>query len=128
MVTISKTTIINNKVLFIISYKFDYAELIGNHYFGIIKKTMKKCHRTGSLQFSTFISFFFLFCLPQQGFPTLAERLLSVFKWGSSFFSVNREFLEAYSSCTTSAQVVAEQERIVSQQRKDSELNKQKGN
>ncbi|RUS81069.1 hypothetical protein EGW08_011155 [Elysia chlorotica] len=60
------------------------------------------------------------------GFPTLAERLLSVFKWGSSFFSVNREFLEAYASCTTSAQVVAAQERIMSQQKEDSELNKLK--
>ncbi|KAK3748085.1 hypothetical protein RRG08_047476 [Elysia crispata] len=60
------------------------------------------------------------------GFPTLAERLLSVFKWGSSFFSVNRELLEAYASCTTSAQVVAEQEKIMSQQREDSELNKLK--
>ncbi|GFO16019.1 ribosome biogenesis protein tsr3 homolog [Plakobranchus ocellatus] len=60
------------------------------------------------------------------GFPQLAEQLLSVFKWGPSFYSVNSEFLEAYASCTTSAQVVAEQERIISKQREDSELNKLK--
>ncbi|GFR72090.1 ribosome biogenesis protein TSR3 homolog [Elysia marginata] len=60
------------------------------------------------------------------GFPALAERLLSIFKWGSSFYPVNREFLDAYASCTTSAEVVAEQEKIMAKQREDSALDKLK--
>ena len=39
-------TIINNKVLMIIFYKFDHAELIGNHYFRIGGKIKEKCLRT----------------------------------------------------------------------------------
>lgn len=60
------------------------------------------------------------------GFPELAEKVLSVFKWGPSFYSVNREFLDAYAACTTSAEVVAEQEKVMAKQREDSVINKLK--
>ena len=32
---------VNNKVLLIIPFIFDHAELIGNHYFGLYKKKQK---------------------------------------------------------------------------------------
>ena len=35
MAAVIISTMINNKVLLLISFKFNHAELIGNHYFGI---------------------------------------------------------------------------------------------
>jgi pre-rRNA-processing protein TSR3 len=40
-----------------------------------------------------------------------AERLMSLFKWGGTFIDINRELLEAYSSASTSAEVVSIQNR-----------------
>lgn len=40
------------------------------------------------------------------GFKELAEDMMSIFKWGPSFITLNRELLEEYSSCSTSAEVV----------------------
>ena len=40
-------TMINNKVVLVISSKFDHSELIGKHYFGIHGKTKKVFFRNG---------------------------------------------------------------------------------
>ncbi|KAJ6619932.1 hypothetical protein B0H10DRAFT_1876488 [Mycena sp. CBHHK59/15] len=47
------------------------------------------------------------------GFDTYADRLLSGFGWGGSFWSVNRTFLERYKTCGDAADVSAMQERIM---------------
>jgi len=54
-----------------------------------------------------------------------AERLMSKFKWGQTFIDINRERLEAYASCRTSAEVVAAQESILTamQRKKDARTN-----
>jgi pre-rRNA-processing protein TSR3 len=44
------------------------------------------------------------------GFGEKAEKLLSVFKWGSTFVSLNRELLEAYTRARDSGEVVRLQE------------------
>jgi len=42
-----------------------------------------------------------------------AEELMSLFKWGPTFLDINRERLEAYASARTSAEVVAQQARML---------------
>ncbi|MFW9794539.1 MAG: DUF367 family protein [Candidatus Thorarchaeota archaeon] len=44
-----------------------------------------------------------------------AEDVLSVFKWGHSFITLNREWLDAYAECETSSEVVRVQEEIMSE-------------
>ena len=40
------------------------------------------------------------------GFKKVAEDIMSIFKWGPAFITLNHEFLEAYSECSTSVEVV----------------------
>lgn len=40
------------------------------------------------------------------GFKEEAEDIMSIFKWGSAFITLNHEFLEAYSKCSTSREVI----------------------
>lgn len=47
------------------------------------------------------------------GMPDKADDVLSVFKWGQSFITLNREWLDAYSECSTSAEVVQVQKEIM---------------
>jgi pre-rRNA-processing protein TSR3 len=47
------------------------------------------------------------------GFPKQAERLLSVFKWGSTFFDLNREALDEYSQAIDSQEVIEIQKRFM---------------
>ncbi|KAJ7334308.1 DUF367 family protein [Mycena albidolilacea] len=47
------------------------------------------------------------------GFDAYAERLLSGFGWGGSFWKVNRAFLERYKTCGSAEEVSAMQERIM---------------
>jgi len=48
-----------------------------------------------------------------MGFREPAERLLSIFKWGPTFISLNREFLDEYSRAKDSRGVVRIQERFI---------------
>jgi len=41
----------------------------------------------------------------------LGELLLSKFKWGKTFFDINRDVLDLYAACKTSMDVVAAQKR-----------------
>ena len=54
-----------------------------------------------------------------------AERIMGKFKWGPTFIEINRERLEAYASCGTSAEVVAAQGRMLDalQRSKDVDTN-----
>jgi pre-rRNA-processing protein TSR3 len=47
------------------------------------------------------------------GERTQAETLMSLFKWGPVFLDINRERLEEYAAATTSAEVVAAQDRML---------------
>ena len=47
------------------------------------------------------------------GMPYEAEDLLSVFKWGRLFITLNREWLDAYAECSTSGEVVQVQSEIM---------------
>lgn len=54
------------------------------------------------------------------GLKELGEILLSKFKWGSTFYDVNRDVLDLYAACETSADVVSAQKRhLESLQRTD---------
>jgi len=45
------------------------------------------------------------------GLKELGELLLTKFKWGKTFFDVNRDILESYAACKTSTDVIAAQQR-----------------
>ncbi len=47
------------------------------------------------------------------GFQAYAEKIMSVFKWGHSFLSLNHELLEAYAECSSSTEIVAIQKEII---------------
>jgi pre-rRNA-processing protein TSR3 len=47
-----------------------------------------------------------------------AEDILSVFKWGHSFITLNREWLDSYASCTNSSEVVKVQTEIMREHQK----------
>ncbi|KXN83053.1 Ribosome biogenesis protein TSR3 [Leucoagaricus sp. SymC.cos] len=49
------------------------------------------------------------------GFDSYAEKLLSGFGWGSSFWKVNRIYLERYQKCTSSDDITVAQEAILSE-------------
>ncbi len=44
-----------------------------------------------------------------------ADELLSVFKWGPSFITLNRVWLDAYAGCSNSSEVVQVQREIMSE-------------
>lgn len=50
------------------------------------------------------------------GFQNYAERVMSVFKWGPSFLSLNQELLDDYANCASSTEVVAVQKEIMDSQ------------
>jgi len=60
------------------------------------------------------------------GFPTEAEQLLSKFKWGHSFITLNREFLDSYAACANSREVVEAQQRILADIEEASRQNREK--
>jgi len=49
------------------------------------------------------------------GFQEAAEDMMSVFKWGHSFITLNREWLDAYAKCKTSTEVVQVQQEIMNE-------------
>jgi pre-rRNA-processing protein TSR3 len=53
-----------------------------------------------------------------SGFKELAEDIMSVFKWGPAFISLNQELLEEYSRCTSSGEVVQVQKEYMTLQNK----------
>jgi pre-rRNA-processing protein TSR3 len=49
------------------------------------------------------------------GMTEEADDVMSVFKWGHSFITLNREWLDAYAECSTSSEVVQVQQEIMSE-------------
>jgi pre-rRNA-processing protein TSR3 len=47
------------------------------------------------------------------GDPVTAEEILRIFKWGPTFFELNREPLEAYASAADSNEVVSVQQQFM---------------
>ncbi|THV07071.1 DUF367-domain-containing protein [Dendrothele bispora CBS 962.96] len=47
------------------------------------------------------------------GFDKYAERLLSGFGWGGSFYKVNKMFLDKYKKCTSAVEVSEMQDKII---------------
>ncbi|MFX1417266.1 MAG: DUF367 family protein [Promethearchaeota archaeon] len=51
----------------------------------------------------------------------LAEDIMSVFKWGPSFIVLNKEWLDSYSQCNTSEEIVAVQQEIMEEHQRSAE-------
>ncbi|QDZ19107.1 ribosome biogenesis protein [Chloropicon primus] len=47
------------------------------------------------------------------GWKEQSHSLMSKFKWGHAFFSLNHEYLEAYSECSSAEEVIVAQNRIL---------------
>jgi pre-rRNA-processing protein TSR3 len=47
-----------------------------------------------------------------------AEDIMSVFKWGHSFLTLNKEWLDSYASCTNSSEIVNVQTEIMREHQK----------
>ncbi len=47
------------------------------------------------------------------GYKTEAEDIMSVFKWGPSFITLNQELLDAYAKCESSTEVVQIQKEFM---------------
>jgi len=60
-------------------------------------------------------------CLWIVGFPEETKLLLSKFKWGTGFLTLNAELLSAYAQCTDSASVVAAQQSFFDAWREERE-------
>jgi pre-rRNA-processing protein TSR3 len=50
------------------------------------------------------------------GFKDQGEDVMSVFKWGPSFITLNQELLDAYAECESSTEVVQVQKEIMDSQ------------
>ncbi|TXT53710.1 MAG: hypothetical protein BAJATHORv1_120005 [Candidatus Thorarchaeota archaeon] len=50
------------------------------------------------------------------GFERDAREIMSIFKWGSAFITLNQELLEAYAACKNSTEVVKVQSEIMENQ------------
>lgn len=57
------------------------------------------------------------------GYPDESRYLLSKFKWGSSFFEINKELIDIYAECKTSEQLVAAQGVYLEKCKNDAKLN-----
>lgn len=58
-----------------------------------------------------------------MGYTDESKQLLSKFKWGSSFFDINSEILDAYSNCKTSEELIEAQSTYLEKCREDNALN-----
>ena len=50
------------------------------------------------------------------GYKNEAEDIMSVFKWGPSFITLNQDILDAYAECTSSTEIVQVQSEIMDAQ------------
>lgn len=57
------------------------------------------------------------------GLEPEARSLLSKFKWGSGFFEINKEIIEAYSACMTSEQLIQAQSEYIEKCKSDNITN-----
>lgn len=64
----------------------------------------------------------FFVCFPD--FNTLAEAYLSKFKWGKTFLKMNDDFLEGYSKCGSSDEVISFQDTNLERLRQEREVDR----
>lgn len=57
------------------------------------------------------------------GYHEGSRHLMSKFKWGSTFFEINKEIIDIYSKCKTREELVSSQKEYLDNCRKDNELN-----
>ena len=57
----------------------------------------------------------------------MGELLLSKFKWGKTFFDINRDVLDLYAACKTSTDVVAAQKRHLEELEKSDRMRHDRG-
>lgn len=57
------------------------------------------------------------------GFKDEAEKLMSRFKWGHSFLSLNKSLLELYAECSSAAEVIEAQNKHLQSMREEAEKN-----
>jgi len=60
------------------------------------------------------------------GYKDLAVSYLSKFKWGPTFLTMNEDFIEAYSNCSSSDQVVTAQNELLEKLRAEREADRDK--
>lgn len=58
------------------------------------------------------------------GYKDLAEAYLSKFKWGKTFLTMNDDFIDAYSKCASSDEVVKVQNETLDRLRAEREANR----
>jgi len=61
------------------------------------------------------------------GLKELGELLLKKFKWGKTFFSVNRDILDLYAACKTSTDVIAVQKQHLEELEKSHRASRDRG-
>ena len=61
------------------------------------------------------------------GLKELGNLLLSKFKWGKTFFDINRDILDLYAACTTSTDVVAAQKRHLEELERSDRMHRDRG-
>lgn len=60
------------------------------------------------------------------GLSDHAKALMDRFKWGPAFYDINKELLDAYAACATSAEVVEVQNRYIEAAEKERALKKER--
>ena len=58
------------------------------------------------------------------GFRELGDMLLSRFKWGASFYKVNRELLDQYMDCQSSTEVISVQQEYLASLEREKQQHK----
>lgn len=58
------------------------------------------------------------------GYKDLAESYLSKFKWGPTFFTMNEDFIDAYSKCSSSDEVIKVQNEMLDRLRSEREADR----
>eukprot|EP01147_Barroeca_monosierra_P008027 gene8027-741_t len=66
----------------------------------------------------------FAACCCIVGLQEEAEDILSKFKWGHAFFSLNNDLLQSYAACSTAAEVVGVQNRYIEQLQEEADAKK----
>jgi len=61
------------------------------------------------------------------GLQDLGELLLSKFKWGKTFFDINRDVLNLYAACKTSTDVIDAQKRHLEELEKADRMRHDRG-
>jgi len=73
------------------------------------------------------VLFSLVMCCLREGLKELGRLLLTKFKWGKTFFDINRDILDLYAACKTSADVVAVQKQHLEELEKSDRARRDRG-